>query len=135
VPHVLIVDDDSDVLEVLATGLEIAGACHVEKASSAEQAIAGLERQRPDAAIIDASLPKTDGLTLARQLIDRHIPVLVISGDPKYLQPLTEAGCPFLAKPFRMEGLLAALGPLLQEGEAQLAPLKAALDRLAAKRP
>jgi len=132
----LVVDDDHDVLDILAMGLEIAGACHVEKASSAEEAIAALERRRPDAAIIDAtSLPKTDGLTLARQLIDRRIPVLLISGDPKYLEPLTAAGCPFLAKPFRMEGLLAALGPLLQDGEAQPAPLKAGLDRLAAKRP
>jgi DNA-binding NtrC family response regulator len=134
VPHVLIVDDDPDVVEVLATGLETAGACHVEKASSAEEAIAALERQRPDAAIIDASMPKTSGLALARQFIDLGVPVLVISGEPKYLEQLTEAGCPFLPKPFRMDGLLAALGPLLQEGEAQLAPLRAALDRLAAKR-
>ena len=133
-PHVLIVDDDPDVLYVLAIGLETAGACHVEKASSADEAVAALERQRPDAAIIDASLPKIDGLTLARQLIDRRIPVLLMSGDPKYLEPLTAAGCPFLAKPFRMEGLLAALGPLLQDGEAQLTPLRAGLDRLDAKK-
>jgi DNA-binding response OmpR family regulator len=133
VPHVLIVDDDPDVLDALAAGLEIAGACHVDKALSAEEAIAALERQRPDAAVIDVTLPRINGLTLARQLIDRGIPVLVISGDPKYLEPLTEAGCPFLAKPFRMDGLMAALGPLLQEGAAQLAALSAGLERLNAK--
>jgi two-component system response regulator MprA len=128
----LIVDDDPDVLDALAAGLEVVGACHVDKALSAEEAIAALGRQRPDAAIIDVTLPKTNGLALARQLIDRGIPVLVISGDPKYVDPLTEAGCPFLAKPFRMDSLLPALDPLLQEGEAQLAPLRAGLDRLAA---
>jgi CheY-like chemotaxis protein len=91
---VLIVDDDPDVRDVLDAGLETAGACHVDKALSAEEAIAALERQRPDAAVIDVTLPRIDGLTLARQLIDRGIPMLVISGDPKYLEPLIEAGCP-----------------------------------------
>jgi len=134
VPHVLIVDDDADVLNVLATGLEIAGACHVEKASSAEQATDVLERRRPGAAIIDTSLPGTDGLTLARQFISRCIPVLIISNDPRYLGRLTEAGCPFLPKPFRVDDLSKALMPLLQAGNAQLASLKAGLDRLANKR-
>jgi len=99
---------------------------------SAEEAVTALERRRPDAAIIDASLPRINGLTVARQLVDSGIPLLIISGHPTYLDLLTEARCPFLAKPFRTDDLLAALGPLLRDGKAQLAPVKAGLDRLAA---
>lgn len=104
----------------------------METASSAAEAMAAVERRRPDAAIIDVTVPRISGLALARQIIDLGVPALVISGVPTYLERLTEVGCPFLAKPFRVEGLMAVLKPLLENGEAQLAPLRAGLDRLAA---
>lgn len=114
-PHVLIVDDDADVREVLATALEDAGVCHVETVSSAAEALALLGRMTIEAVIIDATMPRVSGLELARQTIGDGIPTLLISGDPKYLETVPELGCPFLAKPFRAARLQAEVEALLDE--------------------
>src|SRR5262249_14229197 len=103
--HLLVVDDDAAVADVMRMGLEADGTCRVTMAPGATEALAAIERDRPDAAIIDAVLPRIPGLLLARTVIDLGVPVLIVSGDLALQKGLSEAGCPFLMKPFRLSQL------------------------------
>jgi len=64
---VLIVDDDLETLEFLALVLENAG-YSAAKAASAEEALELLDANRFDLAVVDMSLPGTDGADLCRRI-------------------------------------------------------------------
>jgi len=57
---VLVVDDDSDVCELLSLSLRQQGA-RVTSAGSVAEALTLLERERPDVIVSDIGMPVTDG--------------------------------------------------------------------------
>ena len=61
------VDDDADTRDLLATALRGESA-EVTTAASVAEALATLERQRPDVLVSDISMPGEDGYTLVRRL-------------------------------------------------------------------
>lgn len=65
--RVLVVDDDRDALELCSTVLEIYGA-QVTTAASADEALALLERSRPDVLVSDIGMPEEDGYTLIKKV-------------------------------------------------------------------
>jgi DNA-binding NtrC family response regulator len=130
-PRVLIVDYDPSVRDVLAAALEMDTTCQVETASSVSEAMAAARRERPDAAIIDPSMPKISGVELARQLLELGIPSLIMSGDPSWQKKLTDADCDFLAKPFHMDRFVTEMQTLVAESEPQIERLKRCLEHLA----
>jgi CheY-like chemotaxis protein len=69
--HVLVIEDDDDTREVLSLGLTLYGAEVVPVATAAE-AMAALERERPDVILSDIGLPDQDGLELMRHV--RQLP-------------------------------------------------------------
>jgi DNA-binding response OmpR family regulator len=95
--------------------------------------IALLRRDPPDAAIIDAILPHSSGLQLAGQMLDRGVPVLIVTGDPATRERLENVGCPYLAKPFPINVLVAETNALLGEALQRRAQLALLLPRLVTK--
>jgi PAS domain S-box-containing protein len=69
---ILVVDDQEDTREALAVGLGRYGA-RVVTASSAREALAALERERPDVLVADIGMPGEDGHALLRRV--RALPV------------------------------------------------------------
>jgi signal transduction histidine kinase len=65
--RVLVVDDDRDALELCSTVLEIYGA-QVTTAASADEAMALLERSRPDVLVSDIGMPEEDGYALIKKV-------------------------------------------------------------------
>ncbi|MBI2203087.1 MAG: response regulator [Candidatus Rokubacteria bacterium] len=65
--HVLVVDDDPDTCELLAAVLGYYGA-EVTAVASAEEALAAVDRTRPDVVVSDVAMPGVDGYALVRQL-------------------------------------------------------------------
>jgi PAS domain S-box-containing protein len=65
--HVLIVDDEEDARNWLATALQPYGAA-VETASSVTEALDLIRRSRPDVLLADLGMPQEDGFTLIRKL-------------------------------------------------------------------
>jgi len=63
---ILMVDDDEDALEVLATVLEDRGAT-ARAASDAESALAMIAARRPDVLVSDIGMPGKDGYALIRE--------------------------------------------------------------------
>ena len=64
---VLVVDDEPDAREIMATALEASGA-RVEIASSAREAFEILERTEVDVLLSDIAMPEEDGFALIRQV-------------------------------------------------------------------
>jgi DNA-binding response OmpR family regulator len=69
--RILLVEDDVDLAEVLATGLR-AESYAVDVATTADDAARSLYESTFDVACIDLGLPDGDGLALIRQLSDRE---------------------------------------------------------------
>lgn len=65
--HVLIVDDEADIRELVAFILEQSGAI-VSVAASAEEALLALDKSVPDILLSDIGMPDVDGYTLMRQV-------------------------------------------------------------------
>jgi DNA-binding NarL/FixJ family response regulator len=94
--RVLIVDDDARFRALARTLLEASGYTVAGEAGDGEQALDAIRRLRPDAALVDVQLPDTNGVTLARQLVDgnRGLRIILTSTDPTLVTPaaLAESG-------------------------------------------
>ena len=118
-PLVMIVDDDTDALEMNAAFLQTVGfdTCTT---SAALHAIEMAVTRRPDAIVTDLSMPFVDGWTILRTLqehpLTKTIPIVLITGyaDVATRQRAATAGChAFLAKPCRPDLLVDTLRSLL----------------------
>jgi len=116
--RVLIVDDDSDICEVLQLVLEGRGAV-VTVAASAAEALAALERSMPDVLLSDLAMPGESGHDLMRKIVardgDRALPAAALSAyaSGQDLQQALASGFRMhLAKPVDPEALIAAVAAL-----------------------
>jgi DNA-binding response OmpR family regulator len=75
--HVLIVDDNTEVLQSLADLLRYEG-LHVQTATDAAQALAVVRETPPHCVLLDIFLPDIDGRELARRLREEHGAALVL---------------------------------------------------------
>jgi DNA-binding response OmpR family regulator len=66
-PLILIADDDPDILALVSFRLERAG-YEVVQARNGEEAVQVALARRPDLAVIDVMMPRTDGYEATRQL-------------------------------------------------------------------
>ena len=78
-PRILIVDDDPNLLVILAEQLRADG-YEVQTARDGDEALRRLSQSWPDLLIIDMLMPRMDGLTLAREIKSRaDLPIIVLS--------------------------------------------------------
>src|SRR5262245_13486478 len=64
--HVLVVDDEDYIREVVQVSLEIVGRLKVSTACSGKEGLAKAETEQPDAILLDVMMPDIDGLTAFR---------------------------------------------------------------------
>lgn len=77
--RVLIVDDQRPFRAAAAAVAEsIDGFAVVDAVETAEQAIDGIERTRPDLVLMDLNLPGMDGVQASRWIRERHPDVVVV---------------------------------------------------------
>ena len=85
--HVVVVDDEDDPRALFSEVLEMVGA-RVTAASSAREALAIIEREKPDMLVSDIMMPGEDGYWLSKAVRrlqsegSRRIRALAITGDP-----------------------------------------------------
>jgi two-component system chemotaxis response regulator CheY len=121
---VLLVEDDPDIRALTRTFLQHEG-YSVFSSGDAERAVQ-IFRSAPriDLLVTDLYLPGGSGMELARELKGERsdLPVLVISGgilEEEQEAKLKAEGWSFLAKPFRLPDLLAAVHRILAPEEAR----------------
>jgi DNA-binding response OmpR family regulator len=111
--RLLVVEDNEQLAELLAQGLQTAG-YETDVLTSLEEASAVLRTTFYAALILDLGLPDGDGLALLRELRHRNnpIPVLVLTargGLRDRVQGLRSGADDYLVKPFALEELVARL--------------------------
>ena len=84
--HVMLVDDDVDLLEQLANLLICIGLV-VIPASNADEAMAYLENEFCDVLLSDVQMPKISGLELAKWVNDRHPNTQIILTSGQSIAP------------------------------------------------
>ncbi len=110
-PLVLLVDDDSNVREVVRVNLELEGYT-VREAGSAEEGLAALEHEAPALILLDVLMPQVDGWEMLRRVQERHgvgsIPVVMFSGQvDEGAEAAAERGAQgFVGKPFDLRALI-----------------------------
>ena len=118
-PKILVVDDDPDLRDLLASYLGSNGFV-VASAGDGTAMWAALEAAMPDAIVLDLMLPGVDGLALTRALrVKSSVPILMLSARGEELDRVIglEVGADdYLAKPFGPRELLARLRALLRRG-------------------
>ena len=123
--HLLIIDDDPAVGLTFRRMLEVIGH-RVSRALSAEEGLAQLEVDLPDAILLDMRMPVMDGLDFLRRLRQdprlRSLPVGIVTGDyflnEQVLAEIGELGATIRYKPVAMEDLHALAGVLLRSTTA-----------------
>lgn len=106
--HVLVVDDEAEVRDVIAEILQLYGAT-VTSAGSGEEAVRLLGTRAPDVIVTDIAMINGDGFWLLREVRKRMllaVPVIAISGhlDGSEQERLLAAGFDFLvAKPVQFD--------------------------------
>jgi two-component system chemotaxis response regulator CheY len=112
-PHLMVIDDDPDVLEAMQLALEMSG-YRVETVNDGREALARLQGgSRPFLILLDLMMPHMSGLEFrAAQTGDpalAQIPVVVLSGDHARKAKSAAMGVEGLMKPIELEKLLATV--------------------------
>ena len=131
-PHILVIDDEPQILRALRTILS-ARQFRVSTASRGEEGLALAVAGAPDLIILDMSLPDMDGLEVCRRLREwSQVPIVVLSvreNERDKVAALDHGADDYLTKPFGIEELLArirvALRHSVQAGGSKQTSLKA----------
>ncbi len=111
-PRILIAEDDQLLAETMRDVFE--EDFSVETAADGQEAVNAARRVHPDVMVLDARMPRLDGLSACRALrrdpATADVPIIVVTGDdPVAAAPRAfDAGATdFLAKPFSISQLRA----------------------------
>jgi two-component system, OmpR family, response regulator len=128
--HVLIVDDDREIRELIATYLQKNGV-QVSLASGGREMRAVLANVQPDIIVLDLMLPGEDGLALCRDLRGgawRSIPILMLTAlneETDRIVGLEMGADDYLVKPFAVRELLARIRAILRRSRMMPPTLEA----------
>ena len=114
----LVVDDEPNILELLATSLRFAG-FEVVTATNGREALDKAETEAPDLALLDVMLPDMDGFTVTRKLRSsgRLFPVLFLTAKDDTedkVTGLTVGGDDYVTKPFSLDEVVARIRAVLR---------------------
>lgn len=119
--HILLLDDDTTVLEMMRLALSVEG-YQVSTSERVFEDLAEVEQLRPDLIILDWKMRTgPDGGTFLQRLklspTTATIPILICTGAADQVQEqeqtLRQQGIPFLYKPFGLDELLEQVRQLL----------------------
>ena len=116
--RILIADDELAVRDALGRALSSEG-YEVTFASDGRETLDAVERDEPDAAVLDVMMPPPDGLEVCRRLraAENTLPILMLTARREVSDRVAglDAGADdYLPKPFALDELLARLRALLR---------------------
>ncbi|MDH4100786.1 MAG: sigma 54-interacting transcriptional regulator, partial [Nitrospirota bacterium] len=116
--HILVVDDDRNLLELLVIRLESAGYA-VTSAMNGRDAVLAVRGGETDLAVIDLQLADTEGLSLMEELraINSGMPAIILTAHGSIenaVEAMRRGAFNYLAKPFDAANLLMQVGAALE---------------------
>ncbi len=130
-PHVLVIDDEPQILRALKTILQ-EKKFRVTTAGRGEEGLALAAAQPPDVIILDIGLPDLSGIEVCARLREwTRIPIIVLSardGEHDKVAALDRGADDYLTKPFGIEELLARLRVALRHAAQTQSPTRTVIS-------
>lgn len=121
-PHVLVIDDDPDIRELIVEYLG-KNEMRVSAGASGKDLFAALDREAIDLVLLDLKLPGEDGMQLARTVRERAtIPIVLLTGrneEADRVMGLELGADDYVTKPFSPRELLARVRAVLRRYQVQ----------------
>ncbi len=121
--NILIIEDDTELADVIARKLENAGFATLSTTDGLE-GIRLVDSEELDLILLDLSLPDVDGIDVLRHLRQRtSLPIVIISGRTEEAERVVglELGADdYMAKPFGLNELLARVRVVLRRAEGTM---------------
>lgn len=116
-PHILVVDDDAHIMDVISFALEKADHTYIT-AKDGKQALEQFSSAKIDLVILDIGLPEIDGLEVCRQIRKTsEVPILFLSARDDEIDRilgLEIGGDDYVTKPFSPRELMARVNVILK---------------------
>jgi len=126
--HILIVEDDEDIQQLVSFNL-IKSGFHVTCADDGEEGLLQLGKQPFDCLILDLMLPGMSGYDVCRTIREnekqKKIPIIMLTakGEENDIVTGLEAGSDdYITKPFSPKVLIARVNSVLRRGEKEARP-------------
>jgi two-component system alkaline phosphatase synthesis response regulator PhoP len=123
--HLLVVDDEEDLLELVRYNLLKEG-YRVTCVATGDEALKAARKQPPDLIVLDLMLPLIDGLEVCRRLKadskTRDIPIIMLtakSEESDMIAGLERGADDYITKPFSPRVLAARIKALLRRKESE----------------
>lgn len=132
-PLVMVVDDDDDIREVVATKLKMEG-FEAIAVSTGQQTFETLETKSPHLIILDLGLPDIDGVTVCQRIRSRSAePIIILTARAEEVNRIVglEIGADdYVTKPFSLDELMARIKAVLRRVDPSrgFAPTNAVLQ-------
>jgi two-component system OmpR family response regulator len=116
--RILVVDDEPNIVDVLSMALRFQG-FEVASAASGADALAAVDRFKPQLMVLDVMLPDMEGFEVAERLGAQRGPLPIIfltarDATEDKLRGLTTGGDDYMTKPFSLEELVARIRVVLR---------------------
>jgi len=123
--HILVVDDDPHIRELLAFALGKAG-MSIAEAADGEEALTRIAARMPDLMVLDINMPRLNGLDLCRRLrgaggAGAALPILFLSSRDDEIDRIVGievGGDDYVVKPFSPREVVARVGAILKRSAA-----------------
>ncbi len=119
---ILIVDDDLQLLQLVALNLELEGYA-VLLAGDGKQALMLVETQAPDLVLLDVMMPRMDGFTVCHRVrAFSTVPIIIVTAKGRSqdrVRGLDLGADDYLTKPLNMDELLARVRAVLRRAQFQ----------------
>ena len=120
-PHILMVEDDAAVGNLIATTLETQN-YQFHRAKTGASALVDALSYRPDVMLLDLGLPDMDGLDVLKELsgLPQEVPVIIISArdrESEKVKALDMGADDYVVKPFGVPELLARIRTTLRRAD------------------
>lgn len=134
--HILVVDDERDLVELLVYNLGKAG-FETSTASTGRQALETIAARRPDLVLLDVMLPELSGTEVASRVrtnpVTASLPIIMLTArgqEVDQIVGLTVGADDYVPKPFSMKVLIARVEALLRRASRPHDPADLRLLRL-----
>lgn len=124
--QILVVDDDTEILDLLSRGLKFEG-YDVKTAAEGATALTYFKQEAPDLVLLDVMMPGMNGIEVCREMRKvRDTPILMLTAKDAVsdkVAGLDSGADDYIVKPFVFEELLARVRAQLRRtmpGEAQM---------------
>ena len=122
--HILIVDDEEDICQILSYSLQAAG-YQTSVAHSAEDALALIEQSAPDLLLLDIMMEGLSGTDLAKLLQERNLltfPIIfltALTSESDVLKGFQLGADDYITKPFHLTEVLARVKAILRRTQKE----------------